>query len=109
MGKSISEEKIIEINEVYLQCKVKSQTAKIVGVSPATVTKYLIPNYSSQKDNNEKVEFNEEIAGAQNFINGIREIVSSKNYTPIKAFCKICELSSEEQKEIKEIQKGIMI
>ena len=63
MARRISEETIIQINEVYLECGVKSKTAQIVGVSPSTVTKYLIPN----------------------------------------------ELTKDECKEMKEIQKGVMI
>ena len=45
MAKKITDEQIELINEVYFQCKVKTQTAKIVGVSVASVTKYLIDGY----------------------------------------------------------------
>jgi predicted transcriptional regulator len=105
MGKRITEEKIIEINEVYLECKVKSKTAEIVGVSPSTVSKYLIPNYISQKKE-EKVEFTKEITGAQDFID---RIIGTVDCSPVKALCEICKLTQEEWDEMKEIQKGIMI
>lgn len=45
MANRISPQKIEEINEVYAQCGVKTKTAKIVGVSVASVSKYLIEGY----------------------------------------------------------------
>lgn len=45
MANRISPQKIEEINEVYAQCGVKTKTAKIVGVSVASVSKYLVEGY----------------------------------------------------------------
>lgn len=45
MAKRITEEQIVQINELYAKIKVKSRVAKELGVSPATVTKYLIEGY----------------------------------------------------------------
>lgn len=41
----ITEEQKELINELYAEIGVKSQVAKIVGCSPASVSKYLIPDY----------------------------------------------------------------
>ena len=109
MARRISEETIIQINEVYLECGVKSKTAQIVGVSPSTVTKYLIPNYQSQRSAAAPVPFEGELAGVDPFISSIISIVDSQNLSPVAAFCKACELTDDEYKEMKEIQKGVMI
>ena len=109
MARRISEETIIQINEVYLECGVKSKTAQIVGVSPSTVTKYLIPNYQSQRSAAAPVPFDGEPAGVGPFISSIISIVDSQNLLPAAAFCKACELTDDEYKEMKEIQKGVMI
>lgn len=107
MAKRIDEEKIIEINEVYLRTKVKSQTAKIVGVSPSTVTKYLIDGYVSQKDSKPLFDNTEIVcAGPQTFI---ANIDSQHEETFVKKFCKACELTEEEWSELHTLQKGIMI
>ena len=38
------------INELYLQIGIKKQVAEIMGISPESVTRYLIPNYISQQE-----------------------------------------------------------
>lgn len=48
MAKRITDEQIEQINKVYLDCGTYSGTAKIVGVSPSTVKKYIIPDYSEE-------------------------------------------------------------
>ena len=40
-----SPETIEKINELYFILGVKSQVAKQLGISPATVSKYINPNY----------------------------------------------------------------
>ena len=48
LAKRITDEQIEQINKVYLDCGTYSGTAKIVGVSPSTVKKYIIPDYSEE-------------------------------------------------------------
>ena len=48
MAKRITDEQIEQINKVYLDCGTYSGTAKIVGVSPSSVKKYIIPDYSEE-------------------------------------------------------------
>lgn len=104
MAKKITDEKIIEINEVYLQCGVKSQTAKICGVSPASVTKYLIKDYKARKDTKIE-EFNKEAVGCQSFI----DFINQNSNTAILNFCNFCKLSEEEKNDLRELQKEILV
>lgn len=108
MGKRITDEQIIQINEVYLECGVKSKTAQIVGVSASTVSKYLIPGYVSQKKV-EKVEFTKPIPGVEVFIDQIKATSDKINCSPVAAFCEVCKVTPEEWADLKELQKGIMI
>lgn len=41
----ITEEMKVQINELYYRLGVKAQVARELGISPASVTRYLIPNY----------------------------------------------------------------
>ena len=47
-GTKITEEKIIEINELYLKIKTYAGVSRALGGSPSptTVKKYIIPNYA---------------------------------------------------------------
>ena len=45
----ISAEKILEIQRVYSETGIYSQTAKIVGCSPSTVKKYCTGEYTIQQ------------------------------------------------------------
>lgn len=48
LAKRITDEQIEQINKAYLECGTYSGAAKIVGVSPSTVKKYIIPDYSEE-------------------------------------------------------------
>lgn len=109
MGRRIDDETIIRINEVYLECGVKSRTAQIVGVSPSTVTKYLIPDYKSRREVNEApVIFEGTCAGVDNFIEKIKE-AAQNDMTTMEAFCEFCKMTQDEWDEMEEIQKGIIL
>lgn len=106
MGKKIDEATIIKINEVYLECGVKSQTAKICGVSPATVSKYLIEDYGNKRVlAAEPVVFEDTLSGCQSFIDFIKNFEGGRG----KGFCEYCVLSDEEWKDLKELQKGVLV
>lgn len=45
MANRITEEMKIQINELYYRLGVKAQVARELGISPASVTRYLIPDY----------------------------------------------------------------
>lgn len=97
----ITDEIKIQINELYLTLGVKKKVAEIVGCSPATVSKYIIEGYVSQKDREPTPEFDEsKIVGPA----ALLEKVNSW-----QEFADACMLTPEELMEMKEIQKGIMI
>lgn len=97
----ITDEIKIRINELYLELGVKKKVAEIVGCSPATVSKYIIEGYVSQKDREPTPEFDEsKIVGPA----ALLDMVNSW-----QEFADACMLSAEEWAEMKEIQKGVMI
>ncbi len=97
MANKITNEQIIRINELYLEIGAKSKVAKIVGVSPASVTKYLIPNYVG-KDNLKIEIFSQEIPDLP--------IELFKN---TEDWGTLCLLSDEEKEECDELRKEILI
>ena len=104
----ITEEQKIQINEVYAQCGVKSRTAEIVGVSVASVNRYLIPNYVPAAQRN-LPQCSETPLGCTDFIEKITATIDSIYCSPIAAFCKVCELTEDEWAELKKIQELIMV
>lgn len=106
MAKKIDEATIIKINEVYLECGVKSQTAKICGVSPSTVTKYLIPDYKNKRNLAAAAPvFEGTIKGSEDFIKFLKNCEGGMS----KGFCEYCVLTEEEKEEMKKIQEGILV
>lgn len=93
----ITDEVIEQINELYLELKVKTQVARIVGCSPATVTKYLIPGYVSRANQVELPSFDES------------KIIGPKAYTSYQELMDDCKLSEEEWTAMKEIQKEVLV
>lgn len=93
MAARTSPETIEKINELYAVIGVKSKVAKELGISPATVTKYLIPNYVPKMT--DIPAFDKPI---------------DLDITMFKGdLSKLCELSEEEWKDLKELQKEILI
>ena len=45
MAKKITDEQKEQINELYFENKNKSLTARLLGISPASVARYIVPNY----------------------------------------------------------------
>ena len=97
MAIKITDEVIERINELYLDCGVKAQVARIVGCSPATVTKYIIPGYMSRANQAELPPFDES------------KIVGPKAYTSYQELMDSCMLSEDEWNEMKEIQKEVLV
>lgn len=91
----ITPEQIEQINEVYSQCGIKSRTAKIVGVSVASVNKYLDSNYIPLCQRTE-CEFNGDIKGAEHML----EVLQAAE-DRFKTFFEMYELSPEEKEELK--------
>lgn len=95
MARKITDEQIIQINEEYLLDPVKSHVAKKVGVSASTVSKYLIEGYVSQK---QKV-----IQKTNHSLPSVNDINLGNDWGDI------CKLSEDEWKELKELQKTIIL
>ena len=49
MANRVTQENIIEMNEIYLKCGIYAETARRTGFSASTVKKYIIPNYISKE------------------------------------------------------------
>ena len=106
MARRIDDEMIIKINTVYLECGVKSKTAKICGVSPSTVSKYIIEGFQVPTAEPEvPVEFNKPIPGAAELIERIKNSKESSTAT----FCKVCMLTDDEWEAMEQIQKRVSI
>ena len=97
MAIKITDEVIEQINELYLNCGVKAQVARIIGCSPATVTKYIIPNYVGKANQPAPPPFDES------------KIVGPKAYASYQELMDSCMLSEEEWNEMKEIQKEVLV
>lgn len=99
MGRVISQEKIQEINEVYFVTRTYSGTAQKVGVSPATVKKYLIPNYEPKASvNQKKIIFDKEI-----------KPFNDKMFIDEIYWGNLCIMQKDEYEEIKELWKEIVV
>lgn len=105
MARALTQEKILEINEVYSKVGIKKKTAEICGVSVASVTKYLIPDFKSVETIAEESLPDIEVNGCENFI----FFLSLRAFDLGKAFCEFCELSEKEKEEMREIQKGVLV
>ena len=49
MANKVTQENIIEMNEIYLKVGTYAETARRTGFSASTVKKYIIPNYISKE------------------------------------------------------------
>ncbi len=96
-GRRVTDEDILKMNIIYYGCHNKAETARQVGFSASTVSKYLIPNFKPQTDNNfswdktnEDIKFNPDIF-------------------QIKYWDDLIYLSQEEWKEIEILRKEVLI
>ena len=97
MATRITPEQIEEINEVYVELGVKAQVARKMGISPSTVSRYIIPDYVPKSIR----------------VTSHCEVETS---FPIELFMgeygqmgQLCVLSEEEKAELIELQKEVMI
>lgn len=100
MARQISDEQKVQINELYYKIGVKSKVAKMLGISPSSVSKYIINGYIPIEKRKEG-KFREQPKGFS------KNILDMKNGESIAKF--LIQLSSEEWDELKELQKGIFI
>lgn len=96
----MTQEKIIEINELYLQIKTYAGVSRALGGSPSptTVKKYIIPDYKTQKNIKKKIF--EKSSISKDFIS---------NDFIIENWGDLCVLSNSEKEEIKELWSELLI
>ena len=104
MAARITPEKIEMINELYAQCGVKKRVAEALGISPSTVSKYIIEGYEPKKDR-KAPSFDKVPTGADGMIQRIKE----SKLPPAQAFAIDCQLSLEEWEDLKVLQKEVLI
>lgn len=94
----ITDEKIIEINELYLKIGTYSGVAKEVGCAPSTVKKYIIPDFVSQTNITKKIFKREDFPE-----------FSTEGLKNIENWGSLCLLSSEEKEEIRELWNELLV
>lgn len=95
----ITEEMKVQINELYYRLGVKAQVARELGISPASVTRYLIPNYVPAADR-QVIECNATPTIPIDFINALAEGGD---------FVELTKLTAAEQTEMEELRKEIYV
>ena len=101
MAKKITDEQKEQINELYFENKNKSLTARLLGISPASVTRYIVPNYIP-KDQRVVEVFN----GRPNIIS-MDKIASFDGAAHLGYF--LTHMTEDEKKHIEQLQKEIFI
>lgn len=92
-----------QINELYLEIGVKKRVAEIIGCSPSTVSKYIVPNYVSKK---ERKTYNfEGYVGDSKWLIDIFKTFDD----PGVRLCELCVLGKNEWEEMRELQKEIYL
>ena len=97
MGRRVTPEDIVTINETYLLCGSYSATAKATGWSTSTVSKYVDKNYVSKNGVEKKTVKNIQPAAIEDTIN---YLLSHSNLS--------C-LTEQERIDIKEIWRGMLV
>lgn len=92
-----------QINDLYLEIGVKKRVAEIIGCSPSTVSKYIIPNYVSKKER--KSYTFEGYVGDSAWLIDIFKMFDN----PGARLCELCMLGENEWEEMRELQKEIFI
>lgn len=100
LSKKITEEQRIQINELYAQIGIKSKVAKILGISPVSVSKYLIDNYVPQNQR-EREKFQ---GKPQDFPQEILNLEKGEDIATA-----LIQLSQKEKEQLKELQKEIFV
>ena len=100
MAKRITDEQIEQINELYCELGVKSQVAKIVGVSVASVTKYLQPNYIPKA---------KRTTSSFTGFAAVLDVDSIRNLDGAAIASWLVGLTEEEKADLEELQKEILV
>lgn len=52
----VTEDMILQMNELYLELKTYAAVSRVVGVSPTTVKKYINPNFQKVEQKKHEIE-----------------------------------------------------
>jgi hypothetical protein len=103
LAKRITDEQKEMINELFLEYGVKKKVAEIIGCSPSTVSKYIIPNYISKKEC--KTYTFEGYVGNSEWLIDIFKMLDD----PGTRLCELCMLGENEWEEIRQLQTEIYL
>ena len=96
MATKITQDKIIEINNLYFSLKTYAAVARQLGISPSTVKKYVIKDWEPKEVEERK------------FSGNIKEVEEIK-WPKAEELNKLCTLSKEEIDEIKILWRELSI
>jgi predicted transcriptional regulator len=99
MAKNITQDEIIQMNELYLQLGTYSGVAKVVGRAPSTVKKYIQKDYVPQSELVRKIF---------KLIDMDKEF-DPQPYVDSDDWGKTAVLTDEEKEEVKELWKEMSI
>ena len=99
MANKITNEEIVQINILYKKLGTYSGVAKETGRSPATVKKYIIPDFEIPEAEN-KIVFTQDMYPQE---------LDMSAFLSTNNFGTLCILSDEEKDEIKELWKELVI
>lgn len=94
----VTQNDIINFNELYYKCKNAAQVIRETGFSASTVRKYLIKDYIPQ-DQIKQIKFD---------INLIKERFDASVFA-CENWGELCALSEEEKIQLKEFQKELTV
>lgn len=92
----ITDEQKIQINELYYENHNKALTARILGISAASVSKYIIPNYTPAANREPIPEFTKEPIGCKKLFDFVLQ----------NGDCSKLQLSDEEKIELSQMQQN---
>ena len=104
MANRITDEQKIQINELYAENHNKSLTARILKISPASVSKYIIPDYIP-KAQRTLITSVAQPTGCNDFIATTKKGLQSKDIN--KVFREITRISSVEKENLKKLMNEI--
>lgn len=94
----VTQNDIINFNELYYKCKNAAQVSRETGFSASTVRKYLIKDYMPQEQI-KKIKFD---------INLLQERFDASVFA-CENWGELCALSDEEKTQLKDFQKELII
>ena len=100
MARIITNEQIIEMNELYLRIKTYAGVSRAMGGSPSptTVKKYIIPNYISKENRKLRVFHKDDLPE-----------VDIEIFNGADNWGDLCLLSESEEEEIKELWDEMLV